>query len=273
MFTSTTAKAPEEPLQIRLDHADLHAVLHRAAGPARGAVLICAPDGEERSWALRPLVQLARDLAARGHHVLRFDYEGQGESTGAYEDTDVASRLRDIARASAELRARTETTRIAVVAARLGGALALEAAAADPAVHRLALWEPVLDVDGYLRNLLRVNVTTQMVVHKKVMRNSEQLLADLASGGTVSVNGYKLSQGFVAGLRTLKAAGRLAASKIPSLVIALAGTRIPESSAAVRRRAFEPFWKEPKSDMTPPHSLLSEIADWVDPTGERGERQ
>ena len=111
--------------------------------------------------------------------------------------------------ASAELRARTETTRIAVVAARLGAALALEAAAADPAVHRLALWEPVLDVDGYLRNLLRVNVTTQMVVHKKVMRNSEQLLADMASGGTVSVNGYKLSQGFVAGLQTLKA-GRTA---------------------------------------------------------------
>jgi alpha/beta superfamily hydrolase len=271
MLTSTTAKAPEEPLQIRLDHAELHAVLHRAAGPTRGAALVCAPDGEERSWALRPLVQLARDLAARGQHVLRFDYGGQGESSGAYEDTDVKSRLRDIAAAAAELRKRTEASRITIVAARLGAALALEAAAAVPAVHRLALWEPVLDVDGYLRNLLRVNVTTQMVVHKKVMRNSEQLLADMASGGAVSINGYKLSQGFVAGLQTLNAAERLTASNVPALIIALTGTRIPESSAEVRRRRFAPFWKEPKTDMTPPRSLLSEIADWVDVTGKGDE--
>ena len=247
-------------------------MLYRAAGAARGAVLVCAPDGEERSWALRPLVQLARDLAARGHHVLRFDYGGQGESTGAYEDTDVTSRLRDITAAAAELRARTAATRITIVAARLGGALALEAAAADPGVQRLALWEPVLDVDGYLRNLLRVNVTTQMVVHKKVMKNGEQLLADMASGGTVSINGYKLSQGFVAGLQTLDAAGRLNASNVPALIIALTGTRIPESSAEVRRRVFAPFWKEPKSDMTPPRSLLGEIADWIDSTDEGDEQ-
>src|SRR4051794_8267818 len=114
MFTATAAKAPEESLRIRLDDAELHAVLHRAAGRARGAVLVCAPDGEERSWALRPLVQLARDLAARGHHVLRFDYEAQSESSGDYEDTDVTSRLRDIAAAAGELRARTETTRITI---------------------------------------------------------------------------------------------------------------------------------------------------------------
>jgi hypothetical protein len=158
------------------------------------------------------------------------------------------------------------------VAARLGGSLALEAAAADPAVQRLALWEPVLDVDGYLRNLLRVNVTTQMVVHKKVVKNGERLLADMAAGGTVSINGYKLSQGFVAGLQTLSAAGRLSASNVPTLVIALTGTSIPESSVEVRRRRFAPFWKEPKTDMTPPRSLLGEIADWVDPPG-KGDEQ
>jgi alpha-beta hydrolase superfamily lysophospholipase len=273
MFTATRADAPEEPLRVRREGAELHAVLHRAAGQARGAVLVCAPDGEERAWALRPFVQLARDLAARGLHVLRFDYEGQGESSGAYEDTDVDSRLRDIAAASCELRARTRTTRIAIVAARLGGALALEAAAADPAVQRLALWEPVLDVEGYLRNLLRVHVASQMVVHKKVMRTSEQLLADIAGGGTVSINGYKHSRSLVAGLQRMTAGEWLTAVKIPAFVVALPGTKIPESGAEIRRQSFAPFWKEPRGDMTPPPSLLSEIAGWIDAGGEKDGRK
>jgi pimeloyl-ACP methyl ester carboxylesterase len=273
MFTPTAAKAAEEPLQIRLDEAELHAVWHRAVGPTRGAVLICAPDGEERSWAFRPLVQLARIMASKGQHVLRFDYDGQGESSGLYEQTDVATRLRDIAAASAELRRRSGIAGITVVAARLGAALALEAASAAPAIRRLALWEPVLDVEGYVRNLLRVNVTTQMVVHKKVVRNSEQLLQDMAAGGTVSVNGYKLSQGFVAGLQILRAGERLSESNLPALLVVSAVMKIPDSKAEVRRRAFAPFWKEPKSDMTPPQLLLNEIADWVDSAGTGDGRQ
>jgi pimeloyl-ACP methyl ester carboxylesterase len=267
MFRATAAQAPEEQLQVRCHEAELHAVLHRAVGPARGAVLLCAPDGEERSWAFRPLVQLARVMAARGQHVMRFDYEGQGESSGFYEDTDVASRLRDIAAVAGDLRRHTGIKGITVVAARLGAALALEAAAAEPAIQRLALWEPVLDVEGYLRNLLRVNVTTQMVVHKKVLRNSDQLLQDIASGGTVSINGYKLAHGFVTGLQTLKADVRLTESAIPMLVIAAPAMKIPPSQAEVRRRTLPPFWKEPKSDMTPPQLLLKELAEWVDPAG------
>jgi alpha-beta hydrolase superfamily lysophospholipase len=273
MFTATAAKAPEESLQIRLDEAELHAVLHRPVGQARGAVLICAPDGEERSWAFRPLIQLARVMALQGQHVMRFDYEGQGESSGLYERSDVATRLRDIVSAARELRERSGFAGLTVVAARLGAALALEAAAADLTITRLALWEPVLDVDGYLRSLLRVNVTTQMVVHKKVVRNSEQLLEDMASGGTVSVNGYKLSHGFVIGLQTLKASERLAASNLPALVIASAVMKIPDAKAEVRRRAFAPFWKEPKSDMTPPQLLLKELADWVGSGGAGDQHQ
>jgi pimeloyl-ACP methyl ester carboxylesterase len=263
MFRATAAQAAEEPLQIQLDDADLHAVLHRAVGPARGAVLFCGPDGEERSWAFRPLIQLARVMALHGQHVMRFDPEGQGESSGLYEHTDVATRVRDIEAAARELRERSGFTGITLMAARLGAALALEAAAADPAITRLAFWEPVLDVDGYLRSLLRVNVTTQMVVHKKVMRNSEQLLQDMASGGTVSVNGYKLSHGFVTGLLGLKAGERLGVSSLPALLVASPVMKIPDSNAEVRRRTFAPFWKEPKSDMTPPQLLLKEITDWV----------
>jgi len=266
MFTRTVVEAPEDILRIPSGEAMLHAVLHRAVGAPRGAVLICTPDGEERSWTHRSLVHFARLLAERGQNVLRFEYEGQGESSGVYEATSASDRLRDIAAAAATLREQTATATITVVAARLGAAFALEAAAADSSIVRLALWEPVLDVEGYVRHLFRVNVTTQMVIHKKVLRTTEQLVEDVAAGGLVSANGYKLGQSFVGELPRMHPAERLAAFHGESLIIALPSTRIPESRAEVRRKTFLPFWKEPKNDMTTPRELLMETAQWIDPT-------
>src|SRR5687767_11565513 len=98
MFAST-AKAQEEPLQFRAPHAELRGMLHHAAGRQRGAVVLCTADGEERAWCHRTYMFLARTLAERGFAVLRFEYTGQGESGGAYEDTTIATRAGDIAAA------------------------------------------------------------------------------------------------------------------------------------------------------------------------------
>jgi alpha/beta superfamily hydrolase len=264
MFTQTPVKAPEDVLRIPSGEATLHGVLHRAAGASRGAVLICTPDGEERSWTHRSLVHFARLLAERGQDVLRFEYEGQGESSGVYETTSVSDRLRDIATAAATLRLQTGAPTLTAVGVRLGATLALEAAAADASIARLVMWEPVLDVQAYVHHLFRVNVTTQMVIHKKVVRTTEQLVEDVAAGGFVSANGYKLGQAFVGELPRLRPAERLAAFLGESLIVALPSTRIPDSGADLRRKTFLPFWKEPKKDMTTPKDLLTETADWID---------
>ena len=62
----------------------LFAVHHppRTDGRNRPAVLICPPIGHEyirTHWAVR---LLASRLARQGHHVLRFDYRGMGDSAG-----------------------------------------------------------------------------------------------------------------------------------------------------------------------------------------------
>ena len=263
MFMPTAVRAPEEVLRIRSGNADLHAVLHHAVGIARGCVLVCTPDGEERSWTHRALVQFARLLADSGQHVMRFEYEGQGESSGIYENTSVADRIRDIRSAAASLRNHTGAATLTLVGVRLGGSLALEATVDDPTVKRLVLWEPIWDMDAYLRNLFRVNATTQMVIYKKVVRTSEELMADVAAGGFVSAGGYNLSHAFVGELPLLAPTERLSQFEGDVLVVALPSTRIPESRADVRRRTFLPFWKEPKADMTTPQHLLLEMADWI----------
>src|SRR5215213_8214975 len=60
------------------------------------AVVFCAPLFEEKLWAHRVGVNFARFLALRGVAVLRFDYCGDGESEGRFEQASVSSRIQDI---------------------------------------------------------------------------------------------------------------------------------------------------------------------------------
>ena len=239
-------------------------MLHGAGGASRGAVLLCPADGEERAWSLRTYVRLARALAERDLAVLRFDYMGQGESGGAYEDADVGTRLADIEAASAFLRAQTSRQTVTALGLRLGATLALEAAAGPAQIDTLVLWEPVFDTAAYVQHLLRVNLTMQMVQHKQVVRDSDQLRADLAAGGRVSANGYNLTDAFVTGVSGLEPAARLAQFRGPVAIMATPATRVPGTGPEVMRHAIAPFWREPKTDMTPPTAFIAATADWID---------
>ena len=74
---------------------DLYGMLYHAKGPMKGAVVVCSPDGDERTWGQRTLVTFSRRLAAEGYTVLRFDYMGQGESGGTYEESTFSTRRND----------------------------------------------------------------------------------------------------------------------------------------------------------------------------------
>ena len=61
--------------------------LHLPEGaPRETGVVLCAPFGCEWLWAHRMYRRLASALEAQGFAVLRFDYEGTGDSRGSDED-------------------------------------------------------------------------------------------------------------------------------------------------------------------------------------------
>jgi len=66
-------------------------------------VVFVPPEGHERLRCCKECVNFARDLARAGYPALRFDYRGEGESSGAFEESDVVSRLLDICAAVDEL--------------------------------------------------------------------------------------------------------------------------------------------------------------------------
>lgn len=113
------------------------------AGVPRAA-LLCHPAGDEYVHAYRTLRQLAVRLSQSGHHVLRFDYYGTGDSLGAERDGDVTSWRDDIETAVAELRDMTGVAKVSLIGLRLGANLAAEVTArhADE-IDSLVLWEPL----------------------------------------------------------------------------------------------------------------------------------
>ena len=124
--------------------SELFGVYHPVASRADRGVLLCPPLGQDLIRSHRLYRQLAESLAAQGMHVLRFDYYGTGDSAGDSAEIDWTRALADIGAATSELYARSGCQQLVAFGARLGGSLAL-AAAADGLFDGLVVWDAILD--------------------------------------------------------------------------------------------------------------------------------
>jgi hypothetical protein len=121
----------------------LFGIYHPADGLAGGeAVLIAPPLLNESMRAHFALRQIALKLSAAGHHVLRFDFSGTGNSLGSPEDFRPADWVDDIGLAAQELLDISGAASISIVTVRFSACLA----ACSPVVPRNArfvMWDPV----------------------------------------------------------------------------------------------------------------------------------
>ena len=143
---------------------------HRPALPASRAVVMCHPLAEEKLWSHRVFVSFARDLAAAGFAVLRFDFRGEGDSDRPFEQSDFETRIQDACLAVDTVRALNPTvTEVTLLGLRLGASVAAAAAARRSDVARLVLWDPVIDGAAYMQTVLRLNLMFQMAIHQRVV--------------------------------------------------------------------------------------------------------
>lgn len=129
----------------------------RAATTSR-AVLLCYPIGHEYFKAHRACRLLAGQLARSGAHVWRFDYFGTGDSAGRGDEGDIVRWVANIELAIRELKAASLLSHVSLVGLRFGASLAAIAAAKDPSVEHLVLWDPILDGSSYVDELMAVAV-------------------------------------------------------------------------------------------------------------------
>jgi dienelactone hydrolase len=135
------------------------------ARPARGAgVVLCNTVGNESLRAFVTLRRLAETLAAAGFAVLRFDFHGTGDSAGTDAEPDrVATWLDDIDLAIDELRARSGVREIGIAGLRLGGTLALAAAARRDDIEALYAWDPYYGGKDFVAEASRLHKTLMML--------------------------------------------------------------------------------------------------------------
>ncbi len=151
----TTAVSPVVPAYYVSGTHALLGIHHVASGTSvrELGVVLCHPAPQEYSQTYWAMHKLAGMLAASGFHVLRFDYAGTGDSSGASDDVSLHGWVGDIAGAMQQLRDISGVRRVALVGIRLGAALALRAVAAGARARDVVLWEPVVSGEAYLSEL------------------------------------------------------------------------------------------------------------------------
>src|SRR5687768_9492003 len=119
----------------------------------RTGVVLCYPWGPEYLRAHRPFRFLAVLLASAGHHVLRFDYHGTGDSGGDQNGGGPPSWRVDIGAAIDELKDMADPREVTVCGLRMGAVWALQVAAERKDIHRVVAWDPILDGRAYTQTL------------------------------------------------------------------------------------------------------------------------
>jgi pimeloyl-ACP methyl ester carboxylesterase len=179
--------------------------------PARGAssraaIVLCAPLGYEAICAYPALRVFAEQLAAAGHPVLRFDYDGCGDSAGTDRDPGrIPAWIASVGHAIDEVRALGGVSVVRVVGVRMGATLAAAAAMGRTDVDAVALWNPCVSGRHYAR---------EMKMFRQFAEQSGELRARPKAEGDASEE----SGGFLLTAETLEGLKKLDVAKLSERV-------------------------------------------------------
>jgi len=179
----------ELPGYLDRDGDQLYHVLHPAAGRKVGGIVLAQAMVPERDSFYFLWVHWARELAARGWDVFRFDYRGMGESTGRFEETSFSTWLDDVAAGLQFLRRRVGSRPVVLHGIRMGALLALTLFNQGRG-DALMMWSSIAGRD-VLAEGLRLRLLMDLTNNRGGPRRSRNdYTAELKAGRSVEVQGY-----------------------------------------------------------------------------------
>lgn len=212
------------PLYFGTGQRRLFGVLDPAqakSGPVQAAV-ICYPWGPEYIFAHRALRYLARQLAGRGYHVLRFDYYGTGDSAGEESEVRLSGWREDIAAAIEELKDICNAKAITLIGLRLGASLAAQiAASCRKDVTALVLWDPAVSGPEHLK-VLEIEWTEMAQRHSRYLGDKPECRRGARYG-------LPISDGLASDISAIDLIG--IAGKMPSRTLCLSSEPLASHAA------------------------------------------
>lgn len=186
----------ETPVYFRNnEERKLYGVLHIPETTRNNyGFIFCSPTFGEKTKTYRIFVNFARFLEKHGYCVLRFDYFGEGDSDGNFENADIESRVSDIISAIKFFTNRMQPIKVCLIGTRLGASLSILAANKNTHINALILWAPIMNLRAYFFDFLRGNLSNQLLVNRKIIFNREQLIEKIHGGQKINVDGWTISK-------------------------------------------------------------------------------
>ena len=266
----------ETPFFFRSGNHRLFGIWHLPSDEQPVEVFVfCHPFGEEKLWSHRVYVELARAMAERGIAVLRFDYTGNGDSEGEFQNSTVDTQLSDIKSAVELVWERFgKDVKLGFFGLRYGATLAALSAEQLASKGRLLLWEPITDGEEYMQEILRSNLSTQLAVYGKISVNRDALIEQMRSGITVNVDGYEISNAIFTTGSKIKLNGEKRMYDGPCLIMHIARSanakradlnelKSAYSQAVLVKVVEQPLWRETKIFFSRQASLLEPTLNWL----------
>ncbi len=242
-----------------------------ARGQARGGIVICPPVGIELGHSHYTLRCLARELRSAGFAVLRFDYDGTGQSAGEMNDPGrVDAWRRSVGEALGVLRD-LGVPWLGAVGLRLGATLLADVAAGHDTLDAVVLWDPCQSGKAFLREQVALHVAA--CPPTPVSSDLAGLSGDGSAASDAEILGHRIGEPLAAELRglALPEPAALAGRRVMVLADpARIGNRrlaacLPETVAEWHEYvAPEPVFDPGERRFDPPRNLLAQIVDWLD---------
>jgi hypothetical protein len=200
---------------------------------------------------------------------------GNGDSEGNFEESSLETMLSDTKCAVKILKERVRGVgSINILGLRLGGTIAALHAESKDDTSKLILWEPIVNGASYMRDMLRINLSTQTAIYKKILYNTEVLVQMMKEGKTVNVDGYEMTWPLYEQVTKvdLLSPGNNSPSQVlvvqisrkegsVSPVLGKLEEKYPNGRIAVS--VEEPFWKEIRNYYSKANNLYQITLDWL----------
>ena len=258
-----------EAFFIGSDAEQLFACYHQPLGTPRDlGFVLCPPHGQEAMQFHRSLRVLATLLSEQGHPTLRFDFRGCGDSAGDHDDWSLENWTTDVGLALDSLKERSGVSSLGLVGLRLGGHVALKAAALRGGVHAIVAWDAVVDGHAYIDDALAQHENMLARAHVRPdmdpeRRTRKELLGYAMPGSLLGdLGGIQLSD-----LQVAPARHALVVESFPEFPQDELVQRMQELGVnVIHERHANPqlwTWAEDFARVHIPRKILDAIRDWA----------